>query len=80
MELLAVAKPEVSEWGRLRGRVREGRCIPLAGGPGAVPLGKLKKSRCMQVSLSAFFRQKVNTLIPAFIPVNFGKVSNPFEI
>jgi hypothetical protein len=27
----------------------------------------------------AHFSDKVNTLIPAFIPVNFGKVPNPFD-
>jgi hypothetical protein len=56
MGLLAVAKSEVSKWGRLRGRVREG-VYPSSWGPGALPLGKLKKNRCMQVSLSAFFKQ-----------------------
>jgi hypothetical protein len=33
----------------------------------------------MQVSFSAFSRKKINTLTPAFMPVNFGKVPNPFD-
>jgi hypothetical protein len=33
----------------------------------------------MQVSFSAFFSDKINTLTPAFMPVNFGKVPNPFD-
>jgi hypothetical protein len=33
----------------------------------------------MQVSFSAFFRQKINTLTPEFMPVNFGKVPNSFD-
>jgi hypothetical protein len=32
----------------------------------------------MQVSFSAFCQTKINTLTPAFMPVNFGKVPNPF--
>jgi hypothetical protein len=32
----------------------------------------------MQVSFSAFFIQK-SALTPAFMPVNFGKVLNPFD-
>jgi hypothetical protein len=61
MELLAVAKPEVSKWGRLTGRVREG-VYPSHWGPGAVPLGKFKKkNRCMQVSLSAFSNKNQHT-------------------
>jgi hypothetical protein len=33
----------------------------------------------MQVSFSAFFQTKINTPTPAFMPVNFGKVPNPFN-
>jgi hypothetical protein len=54
--------------------------IPLAGGPGAVPLGKFKKKQMYAGELKRIFQTKINTLILAFIPVNFGKVSNPFEI
>jgi hypothetical protein len=53
---LSVAKPGVSKW-ELRGRVREGVSSP-AGDPGAVPPEKFSSYRCMQVSFSAFFRQK----------------------
>jgi hypothetical protein len=35
-----------------------GRGIPPAGGPGAQPPEKFSSYRCMQVSFSAFFRQK----------------------
>jgi hypothetical protein len=33
----------------------------------------------MQVSFSTFFRQKINSLTPVFMPVNFGKVPDPFD-
>jgi hypothetical protein len=57
MELLAVAKPDVSKWGEVKGE-GTGGVYPCRWGPGAVPLGKFSKNRCIQVSLSAFFKQK----------------------
>jgi hypothetical protein len=33
----------------------------------------------MQTSFSAYFQTKINTQTPAFMPVNFGKVPNPFD-
>jgi hypothetical protein len=41
----------------VKGRVREG-FFPAAEGPGAVSPKKFSNYRCMQVSFSAFFRQK----------------------
>jgi hypothetical protein len=46
---------------------------PFAGGPGAAPPEKFSSYRSMLVSFSAFFQTKINTLTPAFMPVNFGK-------
>jgi hypothetical protein len=31
------------------------------------------------VSFSAFFHTKINALTPVFMPVDFGKVPNPFD-
>jgi hypothetical protein len=79
MELLAVAKPEVSKWGEVKGRVREG-VYPSRWGSGGCAPGKIFKKQMHTGELKRIFQTKINTLIPAFIPVNFGKVSNPFEI
>jgi hypothetical protein len=51
-------------WG-VKGRVREG----------VYP----SRWRCTQVSFSAFSIQKINALTPVFMPVDFGKVPNPFD-
>jgi hypothetical protein len=45
-----------------------------AGGQGAVPAEKFSNYTCTQVSFSAFFRKKVITMTPVFMPVNFGKI------
>jgi hypothetical protein len=63
--------------GGVKGEGTGGGVPPPVGGPRAVPPEKFSNYRCTQVSFSAFF--KVNTLIPAFIPVNFGKVPNLFD-
>jgi hypothetical protein len=75
--LRAVAKPGVSKWG-VKGEGTGGGVLPPAGGPGAVPPENFSNYRCTQVSFSAF-SDKVNALIPVFIPVNFGKIPNPLE-
>jgi hypothetical protein len=57
MELLAVAKPEVSEWGRLRGRVREG-VYPSRWGSGGCAPGKIKKKQMHAGELKRIFQTK----------------------
>jgi hypothetical protein len=63
----------------VRGRVREGVYTLPLGARGLCPRKIFQSYRCMQVSFSAFFQTKINTLTPAFMPVNFGKVPNPFD-
>jgi hypothetical protein len=55
-----------------------GGVYPSRWEPGAVPPEKFSSYRCMQASLS-HFQTKINTLTPAFMPVNVGKVPNPFD-
>jgi hypothetical protein len=64
---------------RVKGEGTGGGVSLLAGGPGVVRPEKFSSYRCIQVSFSAFFRQKINTLTPAFMPVNFGKVPNQWR-
>jgi hypothetical protein len=72
-----VAKPGVSKWG-LRGKVREGvYLLPL--GPGGCAPGKIFKLQMHAGEFQRTFHTKINTLTPAFMPVNFGKVPNPFD-
>jgi hypothetical protein len=57
-----------------------GGCVSLSlGVRGLCPWENLKKKQMHAGELKRIFQTKINTLIPAFIPVNCGKVSNPFE-
>jgi hypothetical protein len=62
----------------VKGEGTGGGVPPPAGGLGAVPRKKFQITDARRRVL-AHFSDKVNTLIPAFIPVNFGKVPNPFD-
>jgi hypothetical protein len=47
-----------------------------------LPLGARGKNFKLQMHAGEFeriFQTKINTLTPAFLPVNFGKVPNPFD-
>jgi hypothetical protein len=66
-ELCTVAKPGVSKWGEVKGRVREG-VHPLPVGVRGLCPGKIFK-----------LQMHVNALTPVFMPVDFGKVPNPFD-
>jgi hypothetical protein len=54
-------------------------CVPpLAVGPGLCPRKNVQVADACRWVLS-HFQTKINTLMPAFMPVNFGKVPNPFD-
>jgi hypothetical protein len=79
MELLAVAKPEVSKWGEVK-EEGTGGGVSLSLGVRGLSPWEIFQKQMHAGELKRIFQTKINTLIPAFIPVNFGKVSNPFEI
>jgi hypothetical protein len=73
LETPIVAKPGVSKWG-LRGRVREGVYCVLLGARGLCPRKNFQVTDARRRVL-VHFQTKINT----FMPVNFVKVSNPFD-